>query len=127
MRILLDTHIFLWLITNDRRLTAVYRTALADPANEVFLSVVSLWEILVKYRLGRLTFTEPPEVLLPRERDAHRIQNLTLDEASVLRSASLPTIHGDPFDRMLVSQALNHSLTIATADAVVRTYPAAFL
>lgn len=124
MRILLDTHIFVWFIMGDSRLPSTVRNAIDDPANEIVLSVVSIWEAIVKHRLGKLTLTEPPEVLFPRERDAQDIKSLELDESSVLRLATLPRHHKDPFDRILVCQALTHSLTIATVDPDVRLYSA---
>jgi PIN domain nuclease of toxin-antitoxin system len=124
MRILLDTHVFIWFIMGDRRLTPSLRNVLDDPANEIQLSVISIWESIVKHRLGKLTLSEPPEVLFPRERDAHGFRSLELDEASVLRLPTLPLHHKDPFDRILVCQALTHSLTIATVDPDVRLYPA---
>jgi PIN domain nuclease of toxin-antitoxin system len=89
----------------------------------VFLSPVSLWEALVKYRLGKLPLPENPEVYLPRQCRLHQIDSLPLDEASVQHLASLPDLHRDPFDRMLICQALEHGLTLATVDAAIKSYP----
>ena len=124
MRLLLDTHIFLWLITGDRRITEAMQIDILNPANEVFLSVVSFWEISVKYQLGRLPLPEPPESYLPTQRQRHQIASLSLDEASVSQLAKLPAIHRDPFDRMLVCQALENDLTIITVDEMLQSYPA---
>src|SRR5437870_13213997 len=98
MNLLLDTHIFLWMIAGDRRLSLQQKTMLLDPGNVVYLSVVSEWEAAVKYAAGKLTLAQPPEILLPAERVLHGIKSLPLDEQSVLRVSSLPTIHRDPFD-----------------------------
>ena len=123
MRILLDTHVFLWFISADARLPREVNDAIRDPANGVFLSAVSLWEAVVKHGLGKLPLPHPPAAFLPDQRRLHGIATLALDEASAARLPALPPLHHDPFDRMLVCQALEHDLTLATTDAVVRTYP----
>ncbi len=124
MNLLLDTHIFLWLITGDTRITEAMQKEILDTANAVYLSVVSNWEISVKYQLGRLPLPEPPESYLPAQRQRHQIASLSLDEGSVSQLARLPSIHRDPFDRMLVCQALEHELTIVTVDKILQSYPA---
>jgi PIN domain nuclease of toxin-antitoxin system len=135
MRILLDTHIFLWFISGDTQLSKDVRDAirvgkaspLENPDNEVYLSAISVWEILVKYQLGKLTLPEHPETYLPKQRDLHQILSLALDESSVAQLAKLPPFHRDPFDRMLVCQALQNGLTIATVDTAVRAYPVSIM
>ncbi len=122
MRILLDTHIFLWFISGDTRLSKDVRDAIRDPDNEVYLSAISVWEAIVKYQLGKLPLPEHPETYLPKQRDLHQITSLDLNESSVLQLAKLPTLHRDPFDRMLICQALQNGLTIATVDTAVRAY-----
>lgn len=122
MRILLDTHIFLWYINRDRQLSQEIRDAVRDPENEVYLSVVSIWESIIKYQSGRLPFPEPPEIYLPRQRERHQIESLILDENSLVNLISLPYIHRDPFDRILICQALQHNLIIATVDRKIRSY-----
>ena len=122
MRILLDTHIFLWFISGDTQLSADLRDAIRNPDNEVYLSAISVWEILVKYQLGKLPLPEHPETYLPKQRDLHQILSLALDESTVIQLAKLPPLHRDPFDRMLICQALQNGLTIATVDAAVRAY-----
>ena len=123
MRLLLDTHIFLWLITGDQRLPEIMQRDILNPENEVYLSAISLWEISVKYQLGKLPLPEPPESYLPVQRERHMIASLPLDEASVSQLAKLPSIHRDPFDRILICQALEHRLTIVTVDEMIRAYP----
>lgn len=122
MRILLDTHIFLWFISGSNQLATDVRDAIRDPDNEVYLSAVSVWEAIVKYQLGKLPLPEHPETYLPKQRDLHQIVSLALDESSVVQLAKLPPLHRGPFDRMLICQALQNDLTIATVDTAVRAY-----
>ena len=123
MRLLLDTHIFLWFISGDERLEPQTRHSIRDPANAVFLSVVSLWETIIKYQLGKLPLPQSPELYIPFERDRHRIASLAVDEASVVCVAALPNLHRDPFDRLLIGQALQHNLLLVTVDTAIRAYP----
>ncbi|ODS32633.1 MAG: PIN domain protein [Candidatus Scalindua rubra] len=123
MRILLDTCIFLWFISGDERLSDPIREDICDSKNEVYLSTVSVWESIVKYQLGRLPLPEPPGEYLPIQRKRHRISSLLLDEGSVVHLANLPPIHRDPFDRMLICQAIEHNLTLVTVDNMIRSYP----
>jgi PIN domain nuclease of toxin-antitoxin system len=123
MRLLLDTHVFLWYITADPRLPATFRTAIQDPANEVYLSAASVWEAVIKYGLGKLPLPAPPADYLPRQRDAHGIASLPVDEGAMPHLAGLPPLHRDPFDRLLVAQALQHGLTVVTVDPAVAAYP----
>jgi PIN domain nuclease of toxin-antitoxin system len=127
MKILLDTHIFLWFISGDSRLSTDVRDIIRDLDNEIYLSVVSVWESIVKYQLGKLPLPEPPETYLPKQRELHQIASLTLDESSIAQLAKLPPLHRDPFDRMLICQALQYDLTIATVDAAVRAYSVNFI
>ena len=122
MKLLLDTHIFLWYISGDKRLAAGTKDAIRDSTNEVYLSVVSLWETIIKYRLGKLPLPQAPATYLPEQRARHRISSLSLDEASVKQLALLPSLHRDPFDRMLICQAISHNLALVTEDPAIRTY-----
>ena len=127
MNILLDTHIFLWFIIDDVRLPAAFAGALRDPANKVFVSVVALWEAILKHQIGKLPFPESPDILLPRLRVIHGFHDLPLDESSVKRLAFLPSIHRDPFDRMMICQALEHGMHFATVDDAIKRYPVQLL
>lgn len=122
MRILLDTHIFLWFISGDIQLSAYVRDAIRDSDNEVYLSAVSIWEAIVKHQLGKLPLPEHPATYLPKQRNRHQITSLALDESSVVQLTHLPLLHRDPFDRMLICQALQNDLTIATVDTAIRAY-----
>jgi PIN domain nuclease of toxin-antitoxin system len=122
MRILLDTHIFLWFISGDPRLSISTRELIQDSDNEVYLSVVSVWESIIKYQLGKLPLPESPEIYLPKQRNSHQITSLRIDEDSVAQLIHLPLLHRDPFDRMLICQALQQELTIATVDSAIRAY-----
>jgi len=95
----------------------------SDPGNLVYLSAVSAWEITVKHKLGRLPLAEPPETYVPKERAKHRILPLDLTESSVLVLERLPDLHADPFDRMLVCQAIAHGMVLLTPDTQIQAYP----
>lgn len=123
MRLLLDTMIFLWFISQDRRLPEPIREAICDPSHEVFLSVVSIWEAMVKSQLGKLPLPHPPEEYLPKQRARHGLSSLPLDEASVILLTQLPSLHRDPFDRMLICQAMAHGLIMVTVDEKITSYP----
>ncbi|MDQ3302214.1 MAG: type II toxin-antitoxin system VapC family toxin [Actinomycetota bacterium] len=123
MKLLLDTHVFLWFISGDKNLRASTQDSIRQSGNEVYLSVVSVWEAMIKHQLGKLPLPEPPARYLPEQRRRHSISSLAVDEASVARLAGLPPLHRDPFDRLLVCQALEHGLTLITVDDAVRAYP----
>ena len=127
MNLLLDTHVFLWFISGDARLPASLRQAVTDPSNQVFLSVVSIWEATIKFQIGKLQLPEAPGVYLPAQRARHLISSLPLNEKSVGRLASPPVHHRDPFDRMLICQAIEHDLAIATVDSLIMQYGVATL
>ena len=124
MRILLDTCTFLWIITNDPELSDRARELFVDPSNDVFLSSVSAWEISVKYTLGKLPLPEIPDRFIPAQRELHEVESLSLDEKSALQLTKLPDFHKDPFDRMLICQAIVHGLVILTPDELISQYPA---
>lgn len=125
MRLLLDTCTFLWIVAGSDRLSERARELFVDPANDVLLSAVSAWEIAVKHDLGRLPLPDAPYRWLPAMREAHGIWSLPLDEEAVLLLPRLPTPHRDPFDRMLVCQAMHGGLTILTPDEAIADYPVA--
>lgn len=123
MRILLDTCAFLWITTDANVLTPTVRRVFSNSDNEVFLSSVSVWEIIVKYNLGKLPLPEPPSDFIKSQREKHEIETLPLTENEVYFLHQLPDYHKDPFDRMLICQAIAKDLTILTNDALIRQYP----
>jgi PIN domain nuclease of toxin-antitoxin system len=124
VKLLLDTCSFLWIASAPAILPPHVLQQFRSPDNEVFLSAASAWEIAIKHGLGRLPLPEAPERFVPAEREAHGITALPIDEESALHLFRLPALHRDPFDRMLVSQAIVHGLTIVTPDPLVTQYPA---
>lgn len=127
MKLLLDTHVFLWFITGDRKLPKTFREAICDPSNDAFLSVVSIWEAVIKHALGKLPLPVEPSLYLPAQRERHRIDSLPLDEASALQLSSLGNPHRDPFDRMLICQALQYDMLLVTQDKKFVEYPVKLL
>jgi PIN domain nuclease of toxin-antitoxin system len=127
MKLLLDTQIFLWLILGDEKLPENWKDEILNTENEVYLSVASVWEIIVKYKLGKLPLPKSPEDFLPEQRKNHEILSLSLDEESVRLLAHLPDHHKDPFDRMMICQALHHKMAFVSVDIEVQKYPVALL
>jgi PIN domain nuclease of toxin-antitoxin system len=127
VRLLLDTCTFLWLAGGGRVLPPVGAAAFSSPDNEGFLSAASAWEIAVKHAGGRLPLPEPPDRLIRTERERLGVAALPLDEDSATHVIKLPHLHRDPFDRILVSQAIVHGLTILTPDPQIAQYPARVL
>ena len=124
MKLLLDTCSFLWAVRGDAALSAEAAALFRDPANEVYLSAVSAWEIAVKYAAGQLVLPERPERFVPGHREERGIASLAIDEESALHASRLPLLHRDPFDRLIVSQAIVHGMTILTPDPIIARYPA---
>jgi len=123
MRLLLDTHTFLWVVTDDPALSKPARERILTAENEVWLSAASAWEIAIKFGLGKLPLPEEPDRYLPRVREASGIELLAIGEAEVCQIHRLPPIHRDPFDRLLVAQANCHGLVIVTDDPLIQRYP----
>jgi PIN domain nuclease of toxin-antitoxin system len=124
MKLLLDTCTFLWLAGQPASLSDRARALFRSPEHEVFLSAASAWEIATKHMLGRLPLPAPVEQLVPALREKHGIEPLPIDEESSLHLARLPMLHRDPFDRMLVCQAIVHGMSILTPDRLIAQYPA---
>jgi PIN domain nuclease of toxin-antitoxin system len=123
VRLLLDTHIALWAVTDDLRLSETARTLIAEPTNEVFISVAAIWEIAIKHAVRRRTSAMPvsAETALS-DFLAAGLQVLDLIPAHVLALEALPALHGDPFDRIMVAQALSVPLRLVTRDRKVAAY-----
>ena len=123
MKLLVDTCTFLWSNTDPVKLSPLARQLYLDPDNDLYLSAISAWEIAVKHMAGRLSLPEPAAQYVPSRRTANGIQTLELDEEAVLQLPKLPPIHGDPFDRMLICQAIVNGLAILTPDEWIMQYP----
>ncbi|MFT4175199.1 MAG: type II toxin-antitoxin system VapC family toxin [Luteolibacter sp.] len=123
MRILLDSHTLLWWMDDPSKLHPIVRSAIENPANLVFASAVSIWEIGLKMSKGKLRVP----VHFPELLQANGIDSLSFTAAHALASTALPPIHDDPFDRALVAQCQLESLTFATRDSLLRSYGIAVL
>ncbi|MCP4749812.1 MAG: type II toxin-antitoxin system VapC family toxin [Proteobacteria bacterium] len=123
MKILLDTCTFLWIITDDSRLSQKARSLFRNQDSEVFLSAVSAWEITLKNGLGRLDLPKSPEQYIPEQRERHQISSLDLKEEATFYLSKLPDLHKDPFDRILICQAIVADLVILTPDQLITQYP----
>lgn len=125
MKILLDTCTFLWLTTDARELSEKAKILFQNTDNNVYLSSVSAWEIIVKHQLGKLPLPSAPDDFIIQQCEKHFIEYLALDENAVFQLVSLPEHHRDPFDRMLICQAIAHDLVILTSDELIQQYPVA--
>ena len=123
MKLLLDTHTFLWLDGSPEQLSPTALAACEDPANQLYLSVVSAWEIVIKCQARKLRLPESPSVYIPTRSAHYGIETLPVILAHVLASESLPAHHRDPFDRLLIAQAKVEDVPILTADPQIRGYP----
>ncbi len=122
MRFLLDTHTFLWWTANDTQLSEPAKAAIADADNDVFVSAVSGWEIAIKARLGKLPLPEAPNLFMARMVARHAFGVLPITLTHVVRDYHLPTLHSDPFDRLLIVQAKLEGMTLVTNDGLVKQY-----
>jgi len=123
VNLLLDTCTFLWVLIGAAELSPRAASLVRAAENDVFLSSASAWEIATKYSRGQLRLPDRPERYVPDERNARGISPLGIDEESALHVARLPALHRDPFDRMMVAQAIVHGLTILTPDPLISQYP----
>jgi PIN domain nuclease of toxin-antitoxin system len=122
LRVLLDTHVFLWWMTDDLRLNVQARELLRRPTTELLWSVASSWEVATKHALGRLPLPVPPAELLQHHRELNNIGILPIAESHVFESAALPRHHADPFDRLLIAQARLENLALMTFDRALDSY-----
>jgi PIN domain nuclease of toxin-antitoxin system len=123
VKLLLDSCTFLWIVGDDPHLSATARAMFRDPVNETFLSAVSAWEIAVKNALGNMPLPEPADRYVPMFREREAIEPLPLSEEMALQVVRLPMIHRDPFDRLLICQAIAEGMAILTPDQLIRQYP----
>lgn len=121
MTVLLDTHVWLWMLADPDRLGAL-RPLVEDESNALLLSAASSWEIAIKHASGRLQLPEPPATFVPSRIRATGVTPISIEHTHALAVASLPPHHRDPFDRLLVAQALAYDVPLATADMTVQAY-----
>jgi PIN domain nuclease of toxin-antitoxin system len=121
-RLLLDTHVWLWMISDPQRLRAEVQETLRSGDSALFLSAASCWEIAIKHRLGKLPLPEPPAAFVPPRLLRDGVALLPIDAHHALAVADLPDLHSDPFDRLLVAQARAERLTLVTVDEALLRY-----
>ncbi|MBX7236466.1 MAG: type II toxin-antitoxin system VapC family toxin [Caldilineales bacterium] len=122
MRALLDTHTFLWWNLDDPSLSTAAKDFIGDGQNEILLSAASAWEIAIKYAKGRLSLPELPERYIANRITHYSFQPLPIQLSHALRVASLPLIHHDPFDRLLIAQSQMENLPLLTSDPEIAKY-----
>lgn len=123
MRLLLDTHAFLWAVSAPEKLSPRARRSIEDGSNQIYVSAATAWELAIKSRLGRLEpEVEDLERSVPEQIERHAFQPLPVQVRHALRVASLPDVHRDPFDRLLIAQAMLEGLAMVTADRELKRY-----
>jgi PIN domain nuclease of toxin-antitoxin system len=123
MKVLVDTHTFIWALLHDHRLSARAKQVLRSDEHELVYSLVSLWEIAIKMKTGKLNTLGSSVTYVRDEMDNYSMQLLPIRYEHVLQLETLPAHHSDPFDRLLIAQAITESLPILTPDAVFAAYP----
>lgn len=122
MKLLLDTHIFLWFIMGSPHLSAEARALIEEGRNRKFISVASLWEIAIKSSIGKLTLSSSFEQLIPQQLSLNGFELLPLEIAHLAKVATLPFHHRDPFDRLLIAQAITEEMPLVSSDSAFDAY-----
>lgn len=122
MKLLLDTHTFIWLDTAPEKLSSVALQACQDTDNTLYLSAVSAWEVLIKQRLGKMTLSVPLDEMIKVQQETNQLQVLPIALNHVLAIQDLPLHHGDPFDRLLIAQAKVENAQLVTSDGRIGQY-----
>jgi PIN domain nuclease of toxin-antitoxin system len=123
MKLLLDTHTFIWWDSNPDQLSTTAFAYCSDPANELILSVASLWEIQIKQQIGKLTLKRPIADIVANQQTSNGIIILPVMSTHIFALDDLPATHKDPFDRLLVAQAISEGATIVSVDSIFASYP----
>ncbi|NHC36478.1 type II toxin-antitoxin system VapC family toxin [Scytonema millei] len=123
MRLLLDTHTFIWFVTNSPKLSISVKEFIEDENNEKLLSIASIWEMAIKQSTGKLSFSQPFQVFIQQQLSLNSINVLNINLNHLAVVASLPLHHRDPFDRLLISQAMVEQLPILSIDSAFDSYP----
>ena len=122
MRLLLDTHVFLWMISSPEKLSETARELIVSEENEIFFSSVSGWEIAIKFGINKLKLPDKPDIYVPRQIEESAVKVLPIRLAHTLNIYHLPDIHKDPFDRLLISQSQLENLPLITDDTKIKQY-----
>jgi PIN domain nuclease of toxin-antitoxin system len=117
MNVMLDTCAFIWLAMPQGKIPSPASKLIDDPANRLFLSDVSIWEVSMKHSSGKLALPDSPRVWVPQQTKFFRLERLPLEPEEIYRSGELPRGHADPFDRLLAAQAIENGMTILSPDA----------
>lgn len=116
MKLLLDTHTFLWLIIDDPKLSTNVKSIFLDSDNDIYLSMSSVWEMAIKVSLGKLILSEPFEKIIPREIKTNGIYLLNIEFTHIAIIANLPFFHRDPFDRIIIAQSMVENFPVLSID-----------
>jgi PIN domain nuclease of toxin-antitoxin system len=127
MKILLDTHIFIWWVLGDSRLSQNILKRLEDDVNTIYLSSASVWEIIIKHQIGRMVMTGEPSDWINRYLKQFDLRSLPITHEHALAVYNLPVLHKDPFDRILIAQALHENMTLASNDSLISMYDVSLL
>lgn len=122
MKLLLDTHTFLWFITGASQLSVNARLVIEDPSNDKFVSIVSLWEIALKFSLGKLTLQDDFDVLFPNQLVINGFEELSIENKHFYELVRMPFHHRDPFDRLMIAQAISEKMSVVSIDAAFDNY-----
>lgn len=122
MQVLLDTHTFLWFISNPQNLSDIAITTLENPQNDIFLSIVSLWEMAIKVSKNKLTLSQPLDTFIPQQLQDNDFNILNISPQHTFTVAKLPFHHRDPFDRLLIAQSNVNNIPIVGRDKIFDDY-----
>lgn len=123
MRLLLDTHIFIWFVLSPSQLNAAALAAIQNPQNHIFLSLASAWEMSIKSSLGKLNLTQPIEPFVIDQAQRNRFEILPITLAHIAAVEQLSQHHRDPFDRLLIAQSMTEAMPLISADRAFDAYP----
>jgi len=127
MRLLLDTHAFIWMDAQRAKLSQAASAAILDPHNKIFLSMASVWEIQIKSQLGRLELRQPLTELIQEQQEDNSLQLLPIELEHIAGLAALDHYHRDPFDRMIISSAKCANMQLVSNDSAFNDYPVTLL
>lgn len=122
MKLLLDTHSFLWFISGSDSISSTARALIEEPSNQPLFSIASLWEMAIKLSIGKLSLAQSFETLIPQQMKLNGIELLSIEIDHVATVAKLPFHHRDPFDRLLIAQAMVEQIPIVSADSAFSAY-----